>query len=526
MATVSSIQSAGKIRVTNPATGHVLAELPAATSADVQAAIQRARTAQPAWHALSPRARARVIRRFVEILNRQRGEVATLITSEAGKPEVEALLTELITALDSAQFCAENAERFLRPEPIPHSNPLMKTKKGYLLREPHGVIGIISPWNYPFSIPTTEVLAALAMGNAVVLKPSELTPLCALRLQVMLQQAGVPDGVLEVVVGDGGAGAALVASARPVDKIVFTGSVKTGKQVAQAAAARLIPVVLELGGKDPMIVLEDADIEVASSAAVWGAFVNAGQTCLSVERCYVHRSILPRFLTACTEKAGKLRMGDGSRADIEVGPMIHERQLAIVERHVDDAVSQGAKVLVGGKRLPELGPNFYAPTVITDVRQSMDLMREETFGPVLPIMPFDTEEEAIQLANDSDFGLAASIWTRDRARGEAMARHIQAGTVMVNDCLTGFAISEAPHGGIKSSGIGRTHGRLGLEEMVRVKYVDSDLLPRMSKVWWYGYSQAFADQMRGFVDFLFAGRWDKRIKGGIKSAAALRRKKI
>lgn len=206
--------------------------------------------------------------------------------------------------------------------------------------------------------------------------------------------------------------------------------------------------------------------------------------------------------------------------------MIHERQLAVVDGHVRDAVAHGAKVLAGGERLNELGPNFYAPTVITNVDHTMALMREETFGPVLPIMPFESEAEAVQLANDSDFGLAASIWTSDRARGEALAQRIQAGTVMVNDCVTGFAICEAPHGGIKLSGIGRTHGRMGLEEMVRVKYVDSDMLPRMSKVWWYGYSQAFSEQMRGFVDFLFAGRWDKRLTGGIKSAVALRRKKI
>ncbi len=526
MATVSTIHSETKLRVTNPASGEVLAEIPTATAADVQTAIMRARAAQPAWDAIGPRSRARVLRKFVEVLNRQRSEVAALITSEAGKPEVEALLTELIPALDSAQFCSDQAERFLRPEHVQHANPLMKTKKGYLLRQPHGVIGIISPWNYPFSIPTTEVVAALAMGNAVVLKPSEFTPLCALRLQTMLRQAGVPNGVIEVVIGDGATGAAFLSSAQPVDKIVFTGSVRTGKQVAQAAAAKLIPVVLELGGKDPMIVLDDADVEVASSAAVWGAFVNAGQTCLSVERCYVHRSLYSRFVTACAEKTGKLRVGNGALPEIEVGPMIHERQLSVVERHVREAIAQGAKVLVGGERLTNLGLNFYAPTVVTDVDHSMTLMREETFGPVLPIMPFDTEEEAAGLANDSEFGLAASIWTRDRARGEALARRIQAGTVMVNDCISGFAISEAPHGGIKSSGIGRTHGRMGLEEMVRVKYLDSDLLPRMSKIWWYGYSQAFAEQMRGFVDFLFAGRWDKRLKGGLKSAAALRRKKI
>jgi succinate-semialdehyde dehydrogenase/glutarate-semialdehyde dehydrogenase len=525
MATVSTIQSA-TIRVANPATGETLAELPAASAGDIQVAIHRARAAQPAWAAIGPKSRARVLREFLKILNRQRDEVAALITSEAGKPQVEALLTEMIPALDAAQFCAAHAASFLQPERIRHANPIMKTKKGYLLREPHGVVGIISPWNYPFSIPTTEVLAAIAMGNSVVLKPSELTPLCALRLQTLLRQAGVPEAVVEVVIGDGSAGAALLSCEDPVDKIVFTGSVRTGTQVAQAAAAKLIPVVLELGGKDPMIVLEDADVEVAASAAVWGAFVNAGQTCLSVERCYVHRKLLPQFLAACTEKTSKLRVGDGSRTDIEVGPMIHERQLAAVEKQVQDAVARGAKVLVGGKRLSEMGPNFYAPTVITNVDHSMALMREETFGPVLPIMGFDSEDEAVQLANDSEFGLAASLWTRDRVRGEALARRIQAGTVMVNDCITGFAICEAPHGGIKSSGIGRTHGRMGLEEMVRVKYVDSDLLPRMSKIWWYGYSQAFSEQMRGFVDFLFAGRWDRRLKGGFKSAAALRRKKI
>jgi len=525
MATVSSIQSAA-VQVRNPATGELLAELPAASAVDVQAAILRARAAQPSWSAIGPKPRARILRKFLEILNRQRDEVAALITSEAGKPQVEALLTELVPALDAAQFCASQAATFLQPERIRHSNPIMKTKKGYLLREPHGVIGIISPWNYPFSIPTTEVLAALAMGNTVVLKPSELTPLCAFRLQTMLRQAGVPEAAFEIVIGDGAAGAALISSSQPVDKIVFTGSVRTGKQVAQAAAAKLIPVVLELGGKDPMIVLKDADVEVASSAALWGAFVNAGQTCLSIERCYVHRSLYPQFVTACAEKARKLRVGDGSRADVEIGPMIHEGQLAIVEGHVRDAIAHGAKVLAGGERLTQLGPNFYAPTVITNVDHSMALMREETFGPVLPIMQFDSEAEAVQLANDSDFGLAASIWTSDRTRGEALAQRIQAGTVMVNDCVTGFAICEAPHGGIKSSGIGRTHGRMGLEEMVRVKYVDSDMLPRMSKVWWYGYSQAFSEQMRGFVDFLFAGRWDKRLTGGIKSAAALRRKKI
>src|SRR5437762_8074456 len=242
-----------------------------------------------------------------------------------------------MVVLDAARFLIDNAYGLLRDEPVDHGNLAMKTKVGRIVREPYGVIGIISPWNYPFSIPATEAVAALVAGNAVVLKPSEFTSLVAFELASLLHAAGVPKDVFQVIPGDGATGAALVGS--DIDKLIFTGSVATGKQIAQAAAGRLLPVVLELGGKDPMIVLDDADVEVASSAAVWGAFVNAGQTCLSVERCYVHRSILQQFLAACAQKTGKLRVGDGSRPDIEVGPMINERQLAIVDQHVRDAVA-------------------------------------------------------------------------------------------------------------------------------------------------------------------------------------------
>jgi succinate-semialdehyde dehydrogenase/glutarate-semialdehyde dehydrogenase len=275
-----------------------------------------------------------------------------------------------------------------------------------------------------------------------------------------------------------------------------------------------------------MIVLEDADIEVASSAAVWGAFVNAGQTCLSVERCYVHRNIYDRFLSACVAKTGKLRVGSGVDREVEVGPMIHERQLQIVEAHVNEARSLGARLLCGGERLPQLGRNFYAPTVIADVNHSMRLLREETFGPVLPIMPFDTVDEAVRLANDSEFGLAASIFSGSRACGEGLARRLHAGTVLVNDVICGFGVSEAPHGGIKSSGLGRTHGRLGLEEMVRVKYVDSDLVPGMKKLWWYGYGGKLERQMADFTDMLFAPGWAKRLRGALGSTGALIRKRL
>jgi succinate-semialdehyde dehydrogenase/glutarate-semialdehyde dehydrogenase len=302
--------------------------------------------------------------------------------------------------------------------------------------------------------------------------------------------------------------------------------VSTGKRIAQTAAARLLPVVLELGGKDPMIVLDDADIDVASSAAVWGACVNAGQACLSVERCYVHQTLYAPFVEACTEKARKLRVGNGNDASTDVGPMISERQVRIVEAHVADALAQGARVVVGGGRLRELGPSFYAPTVIADVDHNMRVMREETFGPVLPIRSFRDDAEGVRLANDCDYGLAASVWTRDRQRGEAIARQIQAGTVMVNDVLSCFSISEAPHGGVKASGIGRSHGRWGLGEMTRVKYLDSDLLPSMKKVWWFGYGAELAREMESFLDLIFARPLRQKMKAAARAGAALWRRKL
>jgi acyl-CoA reductase-like NAD-dependent aldehyde dehydrogenase len=506
----------------NPATGEVLREFESASESEVQAAIARAHKAQPAWNGLGVRRRVEVLREFQRRLHEKKSEIAAAITREAGKPLAEALTTEVLVVLDAARFLMENAYRLLRDEVIPHGNLATKLKRGWIVREPHGVIGIISPWNYPFSIPATETLAALVAGNAVVLKPSEFTSLVALELKALLHGAGVPADVFQVVVGDGATGSALIQSS--INKLVFTGSVATGKRIAVAAAERLLPVVLELGGKDPMLVLDDADVDVASSAAVWGAFVNAGQTCLSVERCYVHRSLYESFLKACVDKTRKLHVGNGMDTHTDVGPMIHEHQLRLVEAQVEDAKAHGARVLAGGSRLPELGANFYAPTVLADVAPDLRIMREETFGPVLPVMAFDSDDEAVRLANDSEYGLAASVWTRDSARGERLARRIHAGTVMVNDVISCFGISEAPHGGVKASGVGRTHGRFGLEEMVRLKYLDTDRMPGIKKVWWYGYGPSFARQMEGFLDMQFARALGVRLRGALRAAGILRRK--
>src|SRR5215471_13174599 len=359
---VTTELSVKTIVVRNPASDEIIGEIPCLGVQEIAPAVRRAKVAQKRW-AVSPLStRLQLLRKFQHILCEQKDSIAATITREAGKPLAEAVATEVLVVLEAANFLTANVPGFLQPESVPHSSPVMKLKRGRLLREPYGVIGVISPWNYPFSVPAVQTLTALATGNAVALKPSEFTPFSSLELQKLLYAAGLDHDLLQVVTGDGSAGAALLNA--DIHKIIFTGSVATGQRVAQTAAARLLPAVLELGGKDPMIVLDDADVGVASSAAVWGAFMNAGQTCLSIERCYVHESIYEPFLEACVEKTTRLRVGYGTDSATDVGPLIHQRQLKTVQAHVEDAIARGARLLAGGATLPQLGPNFYAPTIL------------------------------------------------------------------------------------------------------------------------------------------------------------------
>ena len=499
-----------KLQSLDPSTGQLLAEFEPASDAEVARIVEHATVAAVQWRNLGLEKRASCLARFKQVLYERREEVVALITREAGKPLVESLVGEVLVVLDTADYLARHAQAMLRPEPIRHHNSALKFKRARIEYEPHGVIGIISPANYPFSIPLTELLSALVAGNAVVLKPSELTPQIGVAIRDLFDSAGFPPGVANVVLGDGLTGRALVAS--PIQKLIFTGSVPTGKRIQAIAAERLLPTVLELGGKDPMIVRADANLDQASSGAVWGAFTNAGQACLSVERCYVAQEVAGEFIRLCVEKARSLRIGPGDDPNSDVGPLIRERQLGIVETQVSEAVAQGAEVLCGGRRA-DMNGFFYLPTVLTKVHHGMRLMREETFGPVLPIMTVENDAEAVCLANDSDFGLAASIWTRDLRRGEAIAQELEAGGVLVNDCISYFGASDAPHGGVKSSGLGRVHSRLGLLEMVRVKYIGVDFVPRLPKLWWYGYDRNALEMMRGFLDFLVAPALLRRARG-------------
>jgi acyl-CoA reductase-like NAD-dependent aldehyde dehydrogenase len=513
------LRAATGIDSINPATQEINAQFAATQTAELPAIFARARSAQEEWSAHPLRERCAMLRHLRDAIFARRDEITDAITREAGKPRVEAIFAEVLLALDTADFLARQAPRWLRPERVPHHNVAMKAKSGWLEFDPLGVVAIISPWNYPFSIPMAQVIPALTTGNAVLLKPSELTPWCGQLVGELVEQAKFPPGLVQVLQGRGDLGAAII-EAGP-DKVFFTGSVTTGQRIAEACAKKLIPSVLELGGKDAMIVLADADLDIASSAAVWGGFMNCGETCISVERIYVEQAAAERFTRLCVEKTKKLHVGPAADPDAEIGPMIRLAQLEKVEAQLHDAVERGAQVLTGGNRRPDLGTNFLQPAVVTNVDHSMQLMREETFGPVIAIRAVANADEAVALTNDSPFGLSASVWTADNSRGLEIASRVRAGSVMINDVASYYGITEAPHGGPGVSGWGHTHSRLGLLEMVRVKYIDVDRLPRVAKSWWFGYTAELATAASAFVETLFAPSWKRRIAAMTKKDGSL-----
>jgi acyl-CoA reductase-like NAD-dependent aldehyde dehydrogenase len=498
--------AAGKITSINPATGAPLGEVPEQGPAEVRAAVEAARHAQRAWGALPIDERARRVQRFADVLMDRAEEVIDLLVREGGKTRLEALGMEVIVVADLVRYFAKHAPRMLAPEPIPLH--LLKHRASYLHFVPRGVIGIIAPWNFPFSIPIGETVMSLIAGNGVVLKPSEVTPLIAHKARELYLAAELPADLFQVVTGRGPTGAALIDAG--IDYCVFTGSVATGRKVAAACGERLIPCTLELGGKAPAVVCADADLERAAQAIAWGGFANSGQVCASVERVYAVDAIHDELVGRVVELARGLRQGDASSSDdVDIGAMAWDQQVATVERLVGSAVAAGARVECGGARAPGPG-QFFQPTVLTGCRQDMDVMRKEIFGPVIPIMRVPDEDVAVQLANDSHLGLLAYVFTRDRERGKRLAERIEAGTVMVNDVLATYACPETPWGGVKQSGIGRTHSVLGLRDLCETRHVNHDRLSLPREVWWYPYKAGtFKALLRG-AKLLFGKRFWRR----------------
>ncbi|MEP6692075.1 MAG: aldehyde dehydrogenase family protein [Gemmatimonadaceae bacterium] len=485
------------VEARDPATGVVWRSFECASVQDVARAVERARAAQPAWGALGPRERARAIERFRRVLYRRRAEVAELICRENGKPPAEAMAAEVMLVLDFARYYRKRAPRLLRARSLTPSNMAFWRKRVRITHEAFGVIGVISPWNYPFMLAAAQVLAALAGGNAVVLKPSEFTPATGEMLGLLLREAGVPANVMQVVTGDGSAGAALVESG--VDKLFFTGSNATGQRVALACAARMIPCVLELGGSDPAIVLDDAHLANTASGIAWARFSNAGQTCVAPKRVFVVDAVYDAFLARLATTVAALKVGAGATSGTDVGPMIRPQQRAVLEAQLADALARGARVVATARHEAAGDDGFFPPTVLADVTPEMRVMREETFGPLLPVVRVRDADDAVRQANASPFGLSASVWGRDTRRAARVGEGIQAGSVTINDAIIQAGMADAPHGGVKQSGMGRSHGEAGLLECVQTKTVIVDLLPNVREPWWFGYG---AEQAKGLDAFV------------------------
>ncbi len=484
---------AGRRLVVSPRNEQPLAEVSLLDEEQMRAALGCARQAFPGWSRSSFRERGRHLLALRQTILEQADEIAELVAREQGKPRAEALVVEVFPALEGLKHLARHAEDLLRDEPVEPQLVLLAHQHCRRVFEPLGVVLAITPWNYPFSIALISVVQALAAGNTVVLKPAPATTLVGLKIGALCRQAGFPDGVVSVLALDDTLATPLVEDPR-VAKVIFTGSVPTGRKVMAAAASHLAGVVLELGGKDAAIVCRDADLDRAAAGLVWGAFFNAGQTCASVERVYVEEPVADAFQQKVIQATRRLRQGDPLDDEVELGPMAMERQRRLVEEHVQDALARGAELLAGGQR--PAGPGFfYPPTVLARVDHSMRVMREETFGPVLPIMRVPSVDEALRLANDCEYGLTASVWTRDPALAERLCRELQAGVVTVNDCVSSFAEPTAAWGGVKHSGLGRTHGQLGLREMVSAKHVAQDW-GRTHLLWWFPYGADFRRTLR------------------------------
>jgi acyl-CoA reductase-like NAD-dependent aldehyde dehydrogenase len=497
----------------NPATGKELGRASHTDLAAIPFMMADARNAQREWALLPFRERKRCILKIRDYIVRNADDIAAVISKNSGKPRIDALATEVLPSALSAEWYAKNAHKLLKREKIPSSSLLFSNKRNVIERQPFGVVGIISPWNYPFSIPFGEIIMGMMAGNAVMLKVSAATTMVGLEIEKIMKKGGLPAGLFHLLIGSGGDILTAMLDGG-IDKIFFTGSTATGSTVMQKAAQHVTPVSLELGGKDAMIVLPDADLERAANGAAWAGYQNAGQSCGAVERLYVHEAVYERFMRLLSEKTEAVRFGRDTDHNVEMGAMTTRSQWETVNRHVEHALRKGARIIAQSDRGKKVRGSFYPPMLLANVDHSMEIMREETFGPVIPVMKFSSEEEAIRLANDSDMGLTASVWTKNTRLAKKIALRLNAGVVTINDHLYSHGQPETPWGGWGKSGIGFTHSKLGLMEMTRAKLVNWDVLPSRRNIWWFPYDRMTYKGLKDALRFAFPGSVGDILSGG------------
>jgi acyl-CoA reductase-like NAD-dependent aldehyde dehydrogenase len=505
---IESADSRRHLQLRSPVTLQPTGELVCANEEDVAAAIRKAREAQKAWAATSMKERARIVDNALKIVLRRQEEIIQTVVAETGKAPTDAMSMEVFSVADQLCYYAKNAEKFLKPHKRKVHGLMGLMKQLRVVYKPLGVIGLITPWNGPFVLVMNQACQAILAGNTVVAKGSEVTPFSAKLAEDIFLEAGLPEGVLQVLLGDGETGAAIVRGG--VDKVSFTGSVATGRKVAEACARQLIPVTLELGGNDAMIVCADADLDRAADGAWVGSCMNTGHYCCGTERIYVVEEAYDEFLRLVLEKGKHLRQGQQHGWDEDIGAVFWDKQMAIIEAHVEDARAKGATILMGGRRNPDLPGLYYEPTVMTDVNNTMDIMLLETFGPVLCIQKVSSEEEALALANDSEFGLNGNVWTKDKDKGYRMACGIDTGACSVNDMAMSYGIPAAPFGGKKNSGVGQVNGKKGIRGYTHEMPIVIDRFGGKMQNG-YPYSAKSAEGMKKLMDFLWVktplGRW-------------------
>lgn len=505
---IESNDSRRHLQLRSPVTLEPTGELVCANAEDVALAIQKARVAQSAWAKTSMQERSAVLERALKVVIERQDDIINTVVAETGKARTDAMSMEVFSVADQLCYYAKNAPKFLKPRKRSAHGLLGLMKQLRIVYKPLGVVGLITPWNGPFVLLMNQAAQAIIAGNAVVAKGSEVTPYSAKLAEDIFRDAGLPEGVLQVLLGDGETGAAIVEGG--VDKVSFTGSVATGRKVAEACGRQLIPCTMELGGNDAMIVCADADLDRAADGAWVGSCMNTGHYCCGTERIYVVKEVYDEFMKLVLEKGRNLRQGQAHGWDEDIGAVFWDRQMSIIEAHVEDARAKGANILMGGRRNPDLPGLYYEPTVITDVDNSMDIMVLETFGPILCIQKVDSEEEALRLANDSEFGLNGNVWTQDKEKGYNLAAAIDTGSCSVNDMAVSYGIPAAPFGGKKNSGVGQVNGKKGVRGYCHEMPIVIDRFGgKLQSA--YPYSAKSAEGMKKLMNFLWVktplGKW-------------------